>query len=249
MATVRVEREHSVLNITMARPDRRNAFNAEVIRELHEALDQVGDARAVRLAGEGPSFSAGAEVDWMRASVDLSHEENIADAERLQAMLSALDACPVPTIACVQGHAMGGGSGLVACCDIVITCPDTKFAFSETKLGLVPSTISPFVINKIGVSAARRLFTTGEPFTAETALRIGLVHEIDSDLDGAAERVVREILSGGPQAVRRSKELVRTRPEGKATAELIADVRAGPEAQEGLRAFAERRPASWKDER
>ncbi len=233
----------------MARPDRRNAFNAEVIRELHEALDQVGDARAVRLAGEGPSFSAGADVDWMRASADLSREENIADAERLRAMLTALDACPAPTIACVQGHAMGGGSGLVACCDIVITCPNTKFAFSETKLGLVPSTISPFVINKIGVSAARRLFTTGEPFTPETALRIGLVHEIDSDLDGAAERVVREILSGGPQAVRRSKELVRTRLEGKATAELIANVRAGPEAQEGLRAFAERRSASWKDER
>ena len=248
MATVRVEREHSVLNITLACPDRRNAFNADVIRELHEALDQVGDARAVRLAGEGPSFSAGADVDWMRASVDLSRAENIADAERLRAMLTALDACPAPTIACVQGHAMGGGVGLIACCDIGISDPDTRFAFSESKLGLVPSTISPFVIDKIGVSAARRFFTTGERFTAETALMIGLIHEINPDLDGAAQRVIDEIISGGPQAVRRAKELVRVRPAGRATAELIADVRAGAEAQEGLRAFLEKRSASWIDE-
>ena len=249
MPTVRTEREDSVLKITMARPDRRNAFNADLIQELHDALAHVADARAVRLAGDGRSFSAGADADWMRASVDLSRDENVADAERLRAMLTALDACPVPTIALVQGHALGGGSGLVACCDIVITAPDTTFGFSETKLGLVPSTISPFVINKIGVSAARRLFTTGERFSAETAVRIGLAHDIASDLDAAATRVVREILSGGPHAVRRSKELVRARPEGTATAELIADVRAGPEAQEGLRAFLEKRAASWMAER
>lgn len=249
MPTVRTEREDSVLKITMARPDRRNAFNADLIQELHDALAHVADARAVRLAGDGRSFSAGADADWMRASVDLSRDENVADAERLRAMLTALDACPVPTIALVQGHALGGGSGLVACCDIVITAPDTTFGFSETKLGLVPSTISPFVINKIGVSAARRLFTTGERFSAETAVRIGLAHDIASDLDAAATRVVREILSGGPHAVRRSKELVRARPEGTATAELIADVRVGPEAQEGLRAFLEKRAASWMAER
>src|SRR3982751_2401743 len=154
----------------MARPDRRNAFDAALIAELAEAFVAVGRARAVVLAGEGPSFSAGADVDWMRSSVDLSYEENVADAKALRAMLEAIDGCPAPVVARVQGHALGGGIGLVACCDIVVAEPSAQFAFSEVKLGIVPAVISPFALAKIGSGAARRLFVTGERFGADVAL-------------------------------------------------------------------------------
>src|SRR6059058_2184951 len=169
----------------MARPERRNAFDAELIAELTEAFAEVGDARAVVLAGEGPSFSAGADVEWMRSSIELSYEENLDDALRLRGMLDAIDGCPAPVVARVQGHALGGGVGLVACCDIAVADPAAQFAFSEVKLGIVPAVISPFALAKIGSSWARRYFVTGERFGAEVALRIALVHEAAPDLDGA----------------------------------------------------------------
>ncbi len=246
MSTVRVEERGHVRHVIMDRPDRRNAFNAELIADLHAAFLDVGDTRAAVLSGEGKSFSAGADADWMQSSADLDYSENCADAERLRSMLNALDSCPAPTIAVVQGHAMGGGAGLVACCDIVLSHSQTVFAFSETKLGLIPSVISPFVIERIGTAQARRYFLTGERFTADVAVAIGLVHEISDDLDQALEHVTAEILAGGPEAVRAAKQLIQERPAGQATAELIASVRSTAEAQEGLRAFLEKRPPSWR---
>ena len=187
------ERDGDVLRITLTRPDRRNAFDAAVISELAQAFVDVGRARAVVLAGEGPSFSAGADVEWMRASAELSYDENVADANALRAMLEAIDSCPAPVVARVQGHALGGGAGLVATSDIAIAAPDAVFSFSEVKLGIIPAVISPFALGKIGPSAARRYFLTGERFDAETALRIGLIHEVADDLDAAVDRVVGEL--------------------------------------------------------
>jgi methylglutaconyl-CoA hydratase len=246
MANLRVEREGSILRVTLARPDRRNAFDAELIRELAEAFVDVGRVRAVVLAGDGQSFSAGADVDWMRSSVDLSQDENVADANALRRMLEAIDTCPAPVVARVQGHALGGGAGLVAAADIAVAARDAVFAFSEVKLGIIPAVISPFALAKIGPGAARRYFLTGERFDAETALRIGLVHEVADDLDGAVERVVAELLSAGPQAARWAKRLVRERPDGSETARWIAERRASDEGQEGLRAFLDKRKPNWK---
>lgn len=246
MSTVILERHERVCHIVMTRPTRRNAFNAQLIAELHAAVSDIANARAVVIRGEGASFSAGADADWMRASVDLTYEGNCADAEAFRAMLVALNECPVPTVAQVHGHAMGGGAGLVACCDVVLANPSTVFAFSEAKLGLVPSVISPFVIERIGTANARRYFVTAERFSAETAVAMGLAHETSVDLDAAVEQVLEEILACGPEAVRVAKQLVRERPQGRATSELIASVRATPEAQEGLRAFLEKRAPSWR---
>ena len=218
-----------------------------MIAELAEAFVGVGRARAVVLAGEGRSFSAGADVDWMRASADLSYEENLADANALRQMLESIDRCPAPVVARVQGHALGGGCGLVACSDIAIASPDAVFAFSEVKLGIIPAVISPFALAKIGPSSARRYFVTGERFDAETALRIGLVHQVADDLDGALERVVGELLSAGPTAARWAKRLVHERPDGPETARWIAERRTSEEGQEGLRAFLEKRPATASD--
>ncbi len=245
MSALRVERDGAVLRVTMARPDRRNAFDAALIDELASAFADVGDVRAVVLAGEGKSFSAGADVEWMRSSVDLSYEENVADALRLRAMLDAIDGCCAPVVARVQGHALGGGCGLVACCDIVIAEPGAQFAFSEVKLGIVPAVISPFALAKIGPGAARRFFVTGERFTAEVALRIGLVHEVADDLDAAVERVVAELLTAGPDAARAAKQLARAPLTAEETAARIAAHRTSAEGQEGLRAFLEKRPPRW----
>jgi methylglutaconyl-CoA hydratase len=247
VANLQVERDGDVLRITLTRPDRHNAFDAELIGELAEAFVDVGRARAVVLAGEGRSLSAGADVDWMRASVDLTLDENVADANALRRMLEAIDACPAPVVARVQGYALGGGAGLVAAADIGIAARDAVFAFSEVKLGIIPAVISPFALAKIGRGAARRYFLTGERFDAETALRIGLVHEVADDLDAAVERVVGELLSAGPHAARWAKRLVRERPDGPETARWIAERRASDEGQEGLRAFLEKRPARQRD--
>ena len=246
MTALRIEREGAVLRITLARPERRNAFDAAMIAELAEAFVDVGRARAVVLAGDGPSFSAGADVDWMRSSVDLSYEANVADANALRAMLEAIDGCPAPVVARVQGHALGGGAGLVATADIAVASTDAVFAFSEVKLGIIPAVISPFALAKIGPGQARRWFVTGERFDAETALRIGLVHEVATDLDTAVDRIVGELLSAGPLAARWAKRLVRERPDGSETARWIAERRTSDEGQEGLRAFLERSQPNWR---
>jgi methylglutaconyl-CoA hydratase len=241
-----VERDGPILRLTLARPERRNAFDAALIAELHRAFADVGDARVVVLAGDGPSFCAGADVDWQRASIDLSFDENVEDALRLYRMLAAIDACPAPVVARVQGYALGGGSGLVACADIALAGPDAVFGFTEVRLGIIPAVISPFVHAKIGAQA-RRYFLSGERFNAETALRIGLVHELADDLEGAVERVVSELLQSGPQATRAAKRLLREQPAGgEELARIAAEMRAGDEGQEGLRSFLEKRLPSWR---
>jgi methylglutaconyl-CoA hydratase len=247
MAALRVERDGDVLRVTLARPEQRNAFDAALIAELAEAFVDVGRARAVVLAGDGPSFCAGADVEWMRSSFELSYDENVADALALRRMLEAIDGCPAPVVARVHGHALGGGIGLVACADIAVAAEDAVFGFSEVKLGIVPAVISPFALAKIGPSAARRYFVTGERFDAATALRIGLVHEVAADLDGALERVLAELRTAGPRAARAAKRLVLDAPlDGQETARRIAERRTSDEGQEGLRAFLERRKPSWR---
>ncbi len=247
MQGLRVEQDGELLRVTLARPERRNAFDATLIAELTAVFGAVGDdVRAVRLAGDGPSFCAGADVEWQRASIDLTFDENVEDALRLHAMLAALDACPAPLVARVQGYALGGGSGLVACADVVVAAPDATFGFSEVRLGIIPAVISPFVFARIGAGAARSLFVTGERFDAETALRIGLVDEVADDLDAAVERRVAAILASGPQATRAARRLTRERPsDPRELARIAAGLRSGDEGQEGLRAFLEKRRPSW----
>jgi methylglutaconyl-CoA hydratase len=245
MGALRIERDGDVLRVTLARPETRNAFDADLIAELAEAFVDVGKARAVLLAGDGPSFCAGADVEWMRASVDLDFDANVADANALRGMLEAIDRCPAPVVARIQGHALGGGAGLVACADIAVAEPRAAFAFSEVKLGIIPAVISPFALAKIGPGWARRYFVTGERFDAATALRIGLVHEVDAELDAAVERVLAELASAGPRAARHAKRLVREGPDGPETARRIAERRTSDEGQEGLRAFLERRSPDW----
>lgn len=255
-STIELTVEGSVAYVTLARPDVRNAFNADVIQELHDVFTRItaaDDVRAVVLAGRGKVFCGGADINWMRGSLDLSFEANAIDAERMSDMFRAIDNCPHPVIARIHGAALGGGAGLAAACDIVIAADDAVFGFTEVKLGIIPAVISPFVLGKIGASQARALFLTGERFGAERAQRIGLVHEIvpAEGLDAAVNRVVGEILTAGPLAVGAAKLLIRrvldaTYEETRAiTAQAIARQRVGPEGQEGLRAFLERREAAF----
>jgi methylglutaconyl-CoA hydratase len=244
VTALRIERDGGILRVTIAKPERRNAFDAALIAELTDAFADVGRARAVLLAGDGPSFCAGADVEWQRAAIDLTYDENVDDALRLYRMLETIDHCPAPVVARVQGYALGGGSGLVACTDVAIAAPDAVFGFSEVKLGIIPAVISPFVLPRIG-QHARRYFLTGERFDAETALRIGLVHEVAADLDEAVDRAVGELLTAGPEATRAAKKLVRDRPAPEETARIAARLRSSEEGQEGLRAFLDKRTPGW----
>lgn len=245
MSALRVERDDDVLRLTLARPETRNAFDAALIAELSEALVDVGTVRAVVLEGEGKSFCAGADIDWMRESAELDYEANLADANAFRRMLEALDTCPAPVIALVHGHALGGGAGLVACADIVVAVPTTVFAFSEVKLGIIPAVISPYAIRKMGESAARRYFVTGERFDAAGALRLGLVHELADDLRAAEARILTELRTAGPRAARHAKRLVLDRPDGAETARRIAERRTSAEGQAGLGAFLEGTRPPW----
>ena len=249
MSGVRIELDGRVVRITLAKPERRNAFDAALITDLRYAFEDVpGDARAVVLAGDGPSFCAGADVEWQRASINLGSEDNVEDALRLHRMLVAVDSCPVPVVARVQGYALGGGSGLVACSDVAVAASDATFGFTEVRLGIVPAVVSPFVLAKIGHSGARRFFVTGERFDAKTARRIGLVHEVVDDLDAAVEHVVGEILQAGPEATRAAKKLAHEAPtNGEQLARLAAIRRTSDEGQEGLGAFLEHRKPNWLD--
>ena len=244
MAALKIVRDGHLLRVTLAKPELHNAFDAALIAELTEAFADVGDARVVLLEGEGPSFCAGADVEWQRASIDLSYDENVEDAMRLYRMLETIDGCPAPVVCCVHGYALGGGSGLVACADIGLAWPDAVFGFTEVRLGIIPAVITPFVLAKIG-SAARRYFVTGERFDAAAALRIGLVSEVSDDAGERAEAIVGDILAGGPIATRAAKRLVLDRPVGEETAHIAARRRTSDEGQDGLRAFLERRPPGW----
>lgn len=245
-----------IAHVTLARPDVRNAFNADLIAKLAVTFERLGrdpDVRAIVLRGEGKTFCGGADIGWMRGSLDLSRPENLADAKKMSEMFRTIDRTPKPVIAAIQGAALGGGAGLAAVCDIVICAGDAVFGFTEVKLGIIPAVISPFVLSKIGVSNARALFLTGQRFDAERARAIGLVHEVvaQDDLDAAVGRIITEIRSAGPGAIAAAKRLVERMRETPydgsrdITAEAIAEQRTTPEGQEGLRAFLERRPPHW----
>lgn len=257
---LRVGRTGTFARVSLARPKVRNAFDAELIARLRDAFRDLASEppdrlRGVVLAGDGTAFCAGADVEWMRGSIGLSLEENERDAGAMLAMFEAVEACPAPVIARVQGAALGGGMGLCAAADIVIATADAAFGFTETKLGIVPAVISTFVIPKIGESHARALFTTGQRFDAERARRIGLVHEVvddESALDERVEALLDELGDAGPTAVREAKALARAvrllgpREARQRTPAVIARQRTSQEGQEGLRAFVEKRPPSWR---
>jgi methylglutaconyl-CoA hydratase len=257
---LRVTRQGPFARVTLARPEVRNAFDASLIAELRETFESLrGDPahrlRGVVLEGEGPTFCAGADVEWMRAAIGLSVEDNERDAAAMQAMFAAIDACPVPVIARVQGAALGGGIGLCAVSDIVVASADATFGFTETKLGIIPAVISTFVVPKIGETHARALFATGERFGADRALRIGLVHAIVDDeaaLDERVASILGELRTAGPTAIRAAKALVREirtlGPEAARshTPRHIAQQRTSAEGQEGLAAFVEKREPGWR---
>ena len=246
---VSTTRDGDVLRVTLTRPDRRNAFDAATIDQLTAAFSDVGDARVVLLSGEGPSFSAGADLDWMRASVDLDAEANRVEGLRLATLFATIDACPAPVVAAVHGHALGGGAGLVATVDIAVAQTDTKFGFTEVRIGLIPATISPYVIDRIGSTAARRYLLTAELFDATEAQRIGLVSAVADDAAAEAERLVETLLTVGPDAVRITKQLIRERPSNEELARLISEVRSSAEGQAGLQAFLAREDPPWRSAR
>ncbi len=255
-SVLRLKREGARARVVLARPEVRNAFNAELIAQLRDTFVALGTDPALRvviLEGEGKAFCGGADVNWMRASLALSEDENVRDAEAMSDMYRAIDRCPKPVIAKVHGAALGGGAGLCAVADAVVAERETVFGFTETKLGIIPAVISPFVLAKIGLSHARRLFLTGERFDAARAAAIGLVHEVvgADALDGMVDAIAGELESAGPQAAAAAKRLIVTvasasYDESRAiTARAIARQRTGDEGQEGLRAFLERRRAGW----
>ena len=259
---LRIERDGpggTVARVTLARPDVHNAFDASLIAELRTAFAGLArepsqQLRGVVLAGDGPTFCAGADVAWMRAAMALDVEGNEQDAMAMAEMFEAIDTGPVPVVARVQGAALGGGMGLCAVADLVIAESGARFGFTETRLGILPAVISPFVIAKIGESHARALFPGGRRFDAVRAQRIGLVHEVvegEAALDGAVETAVADLLAAGPTAARAAKAIIReVRGLGLGsarwhTARVIARQRTSEEAQEGFRAFAEKRRPAW----
>ncbi len=253
---LRVERRGIAAYVTLSRPEVHNAFNERLIAELHAAftqLDVAEDVRAVVLRGEGPSFCAGADLNWMRASLDYSRDENVADALRMADMYRAIDNCRHPVIGRIHGAALGGGAGLTAVCDIAIAAEGTRFGFTEARLGIAPAVISPFAVRKVGMSHARALFLTAERFDAERALAIGLVHRVvpEAELDGAVEAAVRHIGQSGPAGVRAAKLMAKTvlmlsdEEAREMTAATIAGLRVSAEGQEGIHAFLEKRRATW----
>lgn len=254
---ITVTHDGPIATVLMDRPEQRNALNPALIGELTAAfsdLDRDPDLRVVVLAGAGPTFSAGADAEYMRAMAGFGFAENVADAERVAELFSAIRDCPKPVVARVHGAAMGGGSGLVAACDIAVAAADTRFAFSEARLGIVPAVISPFVLPRIGVAAARELFLTGQPFDATRALQIGLVARVvpAEGLDTAVAEMVAALLPAGPEAQAAIKRLIPA-VTGSAdpaavrafTTHLIAERRASEEGQEGLAAFLEGRRPRW----
>ena len=255
MPSIEISRSGPVVHVTLNRPDVRNAFNESLIAELTAwaRTPLPPDARVVVLRGAGKVFCAGADLMWMSTMVGYSREENVRDARAMAEMFQALDTLPLPLIGRVHGAALGGGAGLAAVCDITVAAQDAVFGFTEAKLGILPAVISPFVVAKIGQSAARELFLTAERFTASRARDIGLVHRVvgADDLDSALDGVAQELLSSGPDAIAGAKRLIAQvagrRPADVAdlTAETIARHRASAEGQDGMRAFLEKRKAGW----
>jgi methylglutaconyl-CoA hydratase len=260
-ATIRMELKGRMAVVTLARPERHNAFDELVVAELTDAIQVLESDPATRvicLAATGRSFCAGADLDWMRRGAALPPEESYADARRLATLLAVLDRCEKPTLARVQGSAYGGGVGLLAACDVVVAVESARFALSEVRLGLIPAVVGPYVVAAIGARAARRYFLTAEPFTAAEAHRLGLVSELVPDeaaLDARIAAIADALLQGGPEAVGEAKALLRSL-NGRAidgllideTAAAIARVRASPEAEEGIAAFLQGRKPGWRNE-
>ena len=252
-----VEAAGPVATITLTQPDVRNAFSDEVIADITRAFTWVGEqaqVRAVVLAAEGPAFCAGANLNWMRAMADYSREENLVDAGKLAEMLRVIYTCPKPTIARVQGDVYAGGMGLVACCDMAVAASHAGFCLSEVKIGLIPATISPYVIRAMGARAAHRYFLTGERFDAAEALRTGFVHQVveAEALDSAVDGLLKHLLSASPAAVQACKKLVIDVAGREVDAALIAetvagiaDIRSSAEGKEGVQAFLNKRKPSW----
>lgn len=247
-----------VATVTLNRAARRNAFNAELIAAMAEAFETLKEADGVRVVfvrGAGGSFSAGADLDWMRSALDLTEADNREDALAMAKMLKTLWDIPALTVALVEGSAFGGGAGLAAACDLAVATADAKFSFSEVKLGLIPATISPYVVAAVGPRTARGLFATGRIFDAAHAEKIGLVSEVTADaagLEAARDRIAAEIIACAPGAVADSKRLVDVVAHEKIdhgvmeeTAKRIARARVGEEGQEGVRAFLDKRKPSW----
>ncbi len=257
MSNLKIEVAAQRATLTLTRPELRNAFNDEVIAELTQAFTELGqrdDVRAIVLAAEGPAFCAGADLNWMRRMADYDREQNLADAGRLAEMLRVIHSCPKPVIARVQGDVYAGGMGLVACCDIAISTDSTHYCLSETRLGLLPATISPYVVRAMGVRAAQRYCLSAERFDAAEALRIGFVHEVVTAdrLDERVDAVARALVNASPAAVRACKRLLQDVAQREIDAELIAqtvaaiaDVRASAEGREGVQAFLQKRQPSW----
>jgi methylglutaconyl-CoA hydratase len=252
VSAVSITRNGPVATLTLDRPEARNALDPAMMIELRDLVTALANdgTRVLILTGAGDSFCAGADIDWMRRSAQLTPEENVADAAVMRSLLDALDSSPLPIVARVNGHALGGGSGLVALADSAVCVSGAKFGFTEARLGLIPATISPYVLRKIGPGHAQALFTTASRFGAERAHRIGLVQEVcePAELDHRVAGAVLAYLACGPNAIAETKRLLRD-----ATAHLrlpdlperLAAVRAGPEAQEGLAAFLEKRKPRW----
>lgn len=251
-----IKQDGPVVHLTLNRPDVRNAFNDELVAAITTAARNIAAARAARvvvLQGAGSVFCAGADLNWMSRMASYSREENVMDASRLALMYQVLDTLPLPVIARVQGAALGGGAGLAAVADIVVAAEDAVFGFTEVKLGILPAVISPYVLRKIGLSAARELFLTGARFSAGRAREIGLAHHVvgASALDARVSELARELSSSGPTAIAVTKELIRRiaseLPDDVIglTSETIARQRVSDEGQEGMRAFLQKRKPSW----
>ncbi|HQS30822.1 MAG: enoyl-CoA hydratase [Polaromonas sp. 39-63-203] len=257
MSTLKIEVAGGVATVTLNRPEVRNAFNDEVILELTHAFTMLGqrdEVRCIVLAAEGTAFCAGADLNWMRRMADYTREENLLDAGQLATMLRTIYACPKPTIARVQGDVYAGGTGLVAACDIAVSVDSAWYCLSEVKLGLIPATISPYVVRAMGARAAHRYFLTAERFSAAEALRIGFVHElVTADaLDAKVAELAQTLVNAGPQAVRLCKKLVQDVAEQaitpalvQMTVEGIADIRVSPEGREGVQSFLQKRKPGW----
>lgn len=244
-----IESRGPVLEVRLNRPEVRNAFNDALIAALYDVFHNLGqDVRAVLLSGEGKSFCAGGDLTWMKAQAAASQEHNERDALKLAQLFDAIVSCPAVVVACVRGAAFGGGCGLVAASDVAIAEAGSQFAFSEVRLGLVPATISSFVIPKIGAGNARAYFSTGEAFDERVALRIGLIHEIcePGGLAEAANRKLKAVLAAGPRAAHQSKLLAQRPPLSMSdAAKLLANIRASEEGKEGVAAFLEKRRAAY----
>ncbi len=256
---LRLRLQDSVLTVILQRPQVHNALNPKLISELTDLFGAIGareDIRLVILTGSGRTFCAGADLASMRAAADQDLPQNVRDGQSIFDLMTAIDRCPKPVIGRVNGAAIGGGVGLVSCCDIVVAVERARFSFSEVRLGLVPAVISPFVLNKIGAGHARQLFLSAERFDAVRALHIGLVHFLadDDNLDELVQQQVALLLAGAPGAQAAAKELVRAAPVMPAeelrsyTAGLLAQRRASEEGREGMSAFLEKRKPNWQEE-